>query len=179
MVSPEAINPLELPSVSLAERSQLPQHPVIYFAIDSEGVVQYIGRSINPRQRWMQHHRCNQLLKMGSVRIAYLFADADLLPAIEEALIQWWQPPLNDSEVEFESKGLRIVFSFEAPGIGDRIREYRKNSSRTLAELAAEAGISVPHWNRIENEKVGEVPLGTLRGIEKALGADLGVKFDD
>lgn len=74
---------------------------------------------------------------------------------------------------------VRISYTKDFPGVGSRIREYRKKAGKPLAQLAAEAGISVPHWNRIENEKIGEVPLDTLRGIEKALGVDLGVRFDD
>lgn len=73
---------------------------------------------------------------------------------------------------------MRVTFSKEFPGLGKRIKEYRQASNKSLAELAAEAGISVPHWNRIENEKVQELPLLTLRGIEKALDVDLGMNFD-
>lgn len=72
---------------------------------------------------------------------------------------------------------MRVAFTKDFPGLGERIKEYRLSSSKSLAQLAAEAGISVPHWNRIENEKVQELPLETLRGIEKALGVDLGVKL--
>lgn len=72
---------------------------------------------------------------------------------------------------------MRVTFSKDFPGLGKRIKEYRQASSKSLAELAAEAGISVPHWNRIENEKVLELPLDTLRGIERALGVDFGVNF--
>lgn len=32
---------------------------------------------------------------MSQVRIAYLAVDADLLPQVEAALIEWFQPPLN------------------------------------------------------------------------------------
>lgn len=54
----------------LENRVQLPKTPCIYFAIDSQNAVQYIGKSIVTRRRWMQHHRYNQLLSMGRVRIA-------------------------------------------------------------------------------------------------------------
>ena len=74
---------------------------------------------------------------------------------------------------------MRVVFVKNIPRLGERIREHRKASEKSLTELSAEAGISTPHWNRIENEKVGELPISTLRGIEKALGVDLGVHFDE
>ena len=74
---------------------------------------------------------------------------------------------------------MKVTFSKDFPGLGKKIRQYRQDSNRPLTELAAEAGISVPHWNRIENEKVLELPSETLEGIEKALGVDLGVKYND
>ncbi|WDD35999.1 helix-turn-helix transcriptional regulator (plasmid) [Nostoc sp. UHCC 0926] len=74
---------------------------------------------------------------------------------------------------------MRVTFSKEFTDLGKRIKKYRQASNKSLAELAAEAGISVPHWNRIENEKVQELPFDTLQGIEKALGSDLGVHFND
>ena len=95
LVDPSLIDPLSLPSVLLADRANLPESPCIYFAIDSCDVIQYIGRSINPQKRWKAHHRCDQLSRMMDVKIAYLFADENVLPAIEEALINWFDPPLN------------------------------------------------------------------------------------
>jgi transcriptional regulator with XRE-family HTH domain len=74
---------------------------------------------------------------------------------------------------------MRIVFSREFPELGQRIKELRQQSKKSLAQLAAEAGISVPHWNRIENEKVQDLPIETLRGVEKALEVDLGVNLGD
>ncbi len=70
---------------------------------------------------------------------------------------------------------MRVTFSKDFPGLGERIKECRLSSSKSLAQLAADAGISVPHWNRVENEKVQDLPEETLRGIERALGVDLGV----
>ena len=60
MINPSELQLSELPSVSLDDRSQLPETPSIYFAM-SNGVVQYIRRSVNPRQRWAAHHRYEQL----------------------------------------------------------------------------------------------------------------------
>jgi DNA-binding Xre family transcriptional regulator len=92
MISLSTIDPLQLPSVALTDRKQLPQIPCIYFAIDPDNVVQYIGRSVNPRQRWQNHHRQAQLI---GCRIAYMECDAALLDEVETALIEWFSPQLN------------------------------------------------------------------------------------
>jgi len=75
----------------------LPTTPAIYFAIDATDTVQYIGRSVNPRQRWLQgHHKLVALVRMSGVRIAWLSVSSpELLPEIERALIDWFQPSLN------------------------------------------------------------------------------------
>lgn len=57
MIKPVDIQIGELPSVVLADKNQLPKTPSIYFAVNSSGEVLYVGRSVNPRQRWNQHHR--------------------------------------------------------------------------------------------------------------------------
>lgn len=46
------VNPETLPSIPLAQKSKLPVCPGIYFAIDGEEKVLYIGCSKNINQRW-------------------------------------------------------------------------------------------------------------------------------
>lgn len=95
-INPSEINLASLPWLPLNARSAFPEQPAIYFAIDSQDCIQYIGRSLNPKARWLVHHRYNQLEAIGSIRIAYLFIDTpELLSEIEAALITWFNPPLN------------------------------------------------------------------------------------
>lgn len=94
-----------LPCEDIENKSLLPEIPTIYFAIDSNNVIQYIGRAQNIRQRWLGHHRYNQLSKIGGVRIAYLHIDCvDLLPSIESVLIEHFNPPLNNTDVDRGNK---------------------------------------------------------------------------
>lgn len=100
MINPSEICLDALPSVALQNKSELPAIACIYFAIDSQGVVQYIGRSVNSRARWMSHHRYKQFHEMGGIKIAYLqMTDSKMLAEVEAALINWFQPPLNGSPV--------------------------------------------------------------------------------
>lgn len=96
MINPETLDLSTLPWLPLEEKSAFPKQSAIYFAIDSQGDIQYIGRSVNVKQRWMQHHKFDELQAIGGVRIAYLFLDADLLSIVEAALIEWFHPPLNE-----------------------------------------------------------------------------------
>lgn len=118
MISPETINLESLPSVELESKSksELPEQSAIYFAIDSQGTIQYIGRSSNLKNRWINHHRFNQLKSLGGVRIAYLFSDSDLLPKVEKALIDWFKPILNNSDSPEKRKRAQQPFT---PTIAD------------------------------------------------------------
>lgn len=96
MINPQELDPSTLPWLPLEDKSAFPRQPAIYFAIDSLGAIQYIGRSIDPKQRWSGHHRYDQLKAIGNIRVAFFCVDTpELLPQIEEALISWFNPPLN------------------------------------------------------------------------------------
>lgn len=133
MINPADIQLAHLPWLPLEARAAFPRQPAIYFAIDSLEVVQYIGRSVDPKQRWAQHHRYGQLSDIGGVRIAYLFTDVDLLPVVEAALIAWFDPPLNvikdDSAIVAPSR--------------ETMRNLRIAAGLTQGQLAAEVGVTV------------------------------------
>jgi hypothetical protein len=96
VVEPTSINVDSLPFVAIEDRRELPVNSCVYFAIDSQNVIQYIGQTINLRRRWGSHHHRLALEEQGKIRIAYLeISDTTLLASIEEALIQHFLPPLN------------------------------------------------------------------------------------
>jgi len=108
MIEPSSIDFSVLPSLCLTRRSELPETPAIYFAIDSLDQIQYIGRSRNLKQRWHSHHRQFELQAINGIRIAWLQCDdVSLLGEIEAALIEWFEPLLNGS----------IVRAIRAPGV--------------------------------------------------------------
>lgn len=92
---------LSLPSLPLADKAQLPDIFAIYFVLDGDRVL-YIGKTINLRERWTTHHRLKQFKKMTvPVRIAWIeCSDATLLTSIEAALIEHFQPLLNQTKYE-------------------------------------------------------------------------------
>jgi transcriptional regulator with XRE-family HTH domain len=84
-----------LPSAALEFRSTLPDDACVYFAIDSSGLVQYVGASKNLKSRWAGHHKYKQLQEMGGVTISYLRVDESMLGDVETAMIKLLSPPLN------------------------------------------------------------------------------------
>ena len=80
----------------LVETSVFPMQPAIYFAINARGTVLYVGRSGNLRDRWRNHHKFNELIKLKNIKIAFLFIKRiKLLPEIEAQAIKFYKPKLN------------------------------------------------------------------------------------
>jgi hypothetical protein len=148
MISPSAIDPLQLPSVALTDRKQLPQIPCIYFAIDPDNVVQYIGRSVNPRQRWQNHHRQAQLI---GCRIAYMPCDAALLDEVETALIEWFSPPLNGAQAPTKIPRAAVYLSPELKAQLEVLADKQNRSVSNLLETLAREAIE-------EAKKSGVLP---------------------
>ena len=182
MIDPKLLDLSALPSLPLSDRKQFPAIPCIYFAMSS-GRVQYVGRSENLKARWYGHHKLKELSKDSN--IAWLeVSNYELLPAIEAALIQWFEPPLNRgfafSECSSANKvTMKVVktIGVEVSGLGERIKKARTSDSRSLTQLAALANMTTANWYRIEGEKFNTLPYETLQNIEKALGIDLNVHF--
>ncbi len=96
MIALETINPLTLPSLALADRKRLPNCVAVYFVLDGESVV-YVGRSVSLVRRWHNHHLLTRLQSRGAeIRLAWLeCSEPALLPGIEAALIEWFDPKFN------------------------------------------------------------------------------------
>jgi DNA-binding Xre family transcriptional regulator len=165
-IAPDSINVSTLPFVLLEERASLPTTPCIYFAIDSQGVVQYIGRSKNLRRRWKSHDKGIDLACMGGIRIAYLEVSAiDLLPEIEAALIEWFKPPLNErsgriKREEKPEKPLSICW---------RLAEVMQDRRINTTALAERTGINISTISKLKWKMPSRIDKTTLWKLCKAL----------
>lgn len=103
----EAINIQSLPSLFVLKRDELPEVSSVYFVVNQDNDVEYIGRTKNLRKRWKAHHLLNLLGKDNSLRIAWLKVDnQSLLSEIEKTLIKRFNPNFN--RVVKEVKEVRV-----------------------------------------------------------------------
>lgn len=112
MINPKSISPYTLPSCLLEARENFPEISCIYFAIDSSGQIQYVGRAVNLRNRWRKahHHRTNELEKIGNIKIAWLeIEDSSLLFSIEAICIKQFKPLLNKTPCKQADNRNRIT----------------------------------------------------------------------
>jgi len=72
---------------------------------------------------------------------------------------------------------MKVGFEIDVPGLGQRIRDARHKTGRTITQLAAEADISVANWYAIEQERVKVLPITTLQRIEQVLKVNFGVEL--
>lgn len=82
------------------------------------------------------------------------------------------------------STGMRVkrVVEHEVyiPDLGAKIQEARKAINKPLTVLCKEADVSRNYWYQLESGKIpGTVSEETLRKIEKVLGVNLGVNFEE
>ncbi len=94
----------QLPFQYLAQRDSLPDCPAIYFAIDSNQRVLYVGKAIKLLTRWKNHHRfehLNKLNRKSPIKLAWMVCpnDPDLLSKAESYFIDFYQPLLNQTPV--------------------------------------------------------------------------------
>jgi DNA-binding XRE family transcriptional regulator len=129
----------ELPYVMFDDRKELPSRPSIYLVTDSDQKVLYIGRSVDPAQRWASHHKYEALKNLEGVKIAYLEVDESLLYSIEKALIAWFKPPLNEAD-KHEPKGIEAL---------------RRKAGLTQAETAKAIGVDVSTIRNWEKRREG------------------------
>lgn len=162
MFNPLIIDPLTLPSLPLGMRSHLPCVGGVYFALDSLGNVQYIGRSVNLHGRWTQHHRQSYLEKLEGVQIAWLVIDTpELLSEIEAALINLYKPSLNRNPKVVTKRSCSEPTKFSRV-----FKEVMFRYRLSAVEIANISGLTAPQISRFRNG-------GNLRidSLEKLLWA--------
>ena len=83
-------------SLSIEEKNKLPSISAIYFVFASDKLL-YVGRSVDLKQRWQNHHRYSQFKLIQDARIAWFECDSSLLPEFESSLIEFFEPDYNRS----------------------------------------------------------------------------------
>ena len=98
---------LSLDNIELENKALLPELSGIYYVVDIDLAVWYIGRSVNLRKRWngeKPHHRYEQLIAISiqenkTFFIYYLLVRVKELYQLEKEQIRKYQPRLNNTPV--------------------------------------------------------------------------------
>ena len=124
MIADKAI--LELQAVELRSKKLLPASSGIYYVVDTELIVWYIGYSININKRWNSdnsHHRYHQLINISNqenkiLKIYFLEINNKIkyLRKIEKEHIEKYNPILNNTPV-IQNLELTRDFTVKIPSI--------------------------------------------------------------
>lgn len=75
---------------------------------------------------------------------------------------------------------IRLIKEIEVEGLGEKIKEARLDSRKSLEQICAEVGLSRTYWYDIEKETVrGTLSFENLQKIQEVLNLDLEINFDD
>ena len=89
----------KLPSLAFEHRRDLPPIPALYFVLDIQVNILYIGQTANLRDRWKSHHRAPQM-DSTTYRIHWReIADEGQRADAERQSIAFFRPPWNRSEI--------------------------------------------------------------------------------
>lgn len=112
MIDPTTLDVSKLPWLPIHVCEAFPKSPAIYFAIDDNNLIWYVGRTIDSCRRFQSHHKINEMGLCGVSKIAFLFFnDSIVLPEVEAILIKYFKPNLNLSiPVEERSTAHRKIY---------------------------------------------------------------------
>lgn len=158
---PQKLSLPDLPSLALRERARLPNIPAIYFVLDSQQRVLYIGRSKALCVRWLCHGKLDVLSAHEDVHIAWLAGDAiEALPAIERLCIEYFQPPYNVNNLtRYKLFSCRLPADLCAALEAHAAAEHRSINAQIvyiLSKWLAEERITTPR--RVRKKEVADVP---------------------
>ena len=170
MVDVQTIPVLTLPSVPFAERRRLPGCPAIYFVLNGQDTVLYIGRSVNLAARWAKHHRAAMLTQHQATRIAWLVMDdAALITSVEEACIAYFEPVCNTA-ADARGRPAKRPNVWLGVDVGRRVRRIRRAKDVTQVQFAAQTGLNRMTISRLENGTAKEAYADTIVALARALG---------
>ncbi|MDZ8223395.1 hypothetical protein [Nostoc sp. ChiVER01] len=95
---------LQLPHINIKNRELLPENSGIYYVLDEQFIVWYVGQAKNLRSRWAgdSHHRLYQLQKQRKKQfvIYYELVAESHLNAMERQRIEEYNPQLNGTKIK-------------------------------------------------------------------------------
>ena len=88
---------LALPKVDLQELKCLPAVSCVYFVVDGNDTIMYIGQSVNLENRFIRHHRWQYFVRLKKPTFIYYLGinDTEKLEELEEFYIKFFSPRMN------------------------------------------------------------------------------------
>jgi excinuclease UvrABC nuclease subunit len=119
-IDPAQIDLTALPSLSLAQRQTLPRCAALYFVVEPDNTIVYIGRAVSLQQRWKSHRCVHLYAGQPQMRLVWLaVSDPTLLPGIETACIAFFEP--RDNHPRFKPSTVRPHYVLQTVRFPDEL----------------------------------------------------------
>lgn len=130
----------KLPALLLSERHRLPRCSAVYFVFLDFNELLYIGKAVNLRLRWKNHHRLKELNSIKNVLIAWLEVDVFDLGNFEYSFIEEFKPKLNDtpvpkSKLSLDNSNVDLFIPCITGQYADWFIEYARDLDMTPEDL--------------------------------------------
>ncbi|WP_198648406.1 GIY-YIG nuclease family protein [Cyanothece sp. BG0011] len=172
---------LTLPKVALENRKELPSLSGVYYVIDQNNIIWYIGQAKNLQSRWksQSHHRLFQLKSQKKVKftIYYRTLESSKLNEVEQKEIAKYHPHLNQTKVKHQKvrpaesllretlikfSGYIVVLGVEAPreldsNLIEQCRYYSEQwwvQKKALTSNVIHLGLDATKLSEFANEEV-------------------------
>lgn len=145
------------PRIPIAQRRELPTCSAVYFVLDAQDVIIYIGATANMLQRWRQHDGLDRFGNLADT-IAWQETPKDQLARLERLAISEHKPAFNRRLVSYPTcpKGGQA----SNLQLGDALRKWRIMSDKGIREVAEDIGISRGTLSNVERgEKMDAATL--------------------
>ncbi len=129
----------------------------------------------------MTHHKRLDLSRIGNIRIAWLeMSDPRLLPQVEVALIDWFNPPLNRELYGFRLTDYnnRKAVQNSRVKIRCRLQDLLDAQELTRSALAQETGLTSPAIRGLCENTAKRYDADTLAVLCGFFGCEMGELFE-
>jgi excinuclease UvrABC nuclease subunit len=80
---------------SRGQANHLPDKPVVYFVLDQQNIVRYVGATISLRKRWCASRKNLEIMGLRNFRVAWVNVHPDNLATVEDQFMRKLQPSHN------------------------------------------------------------------------------------
>jgi excinuclease UvrABC nuclease subunit len=142
------MNLRDLPFVEFGNWSKLPGASAVYFCLDSQDKVLYIGQTRNLKRRWSMSHGYRAICgDRGAIKLSWLLTDESRLFQVESQMIARFNPPMNINRNKAlpcihgsKKKQYQFVLTQEVSNIIDDFSDRLNISRSELLERAIRSG---------------------------------------
>jgi len=130
LLAPQNIDVRDLPCIPITDLHLLPVESGLYFVINQDHLILYIGQTKSLLTRWMTHHRRKLYLDDPSLKLAWILVPITDLIDTEEAFITYFNP--RDNGVNVPNKGYKTIILRIPDSLHEQFRALAAMEYRTL-----------------------------------------------